>query len=200
MQTERRHVEAAMAEFREMGSTPFFSKYTGGFPPKTHWFEQDGFRYPLKAIWTVARRLAGSSERGHPTYARRYLAALGYNVTLQIADDGTVDELDFQVREGERAKRETTFLTRNKGVVDAAKKAFNGNCEGCGDNLEAKYGSLARGFVEAHHKYPLAGADDVGVTTKVSDLALLCANCHRMVHRKSPCLTIEELQSILRAR
>jgi putative restriction endonuclease len=33
-----------------------------------------------------------------------------------------------------------------------------------------------------------------GDTTRLEDLALLCANCHRMIHRASPWLSVEELR------
>jgi 5-methylcytosine-specific restriction protein A len=56
------------------------------------------------------------------------------------------------------------------------------------------YGDLGAGFAECHHKLPLAAGER---RTLLSDLAIVCANCHRMLHRRSPWLTVEELQEIL---
>jgi len=33
--------------------------------------------------------------------------------------------------------------------------------------------------------------------TRLEDLALLCSNCHRMVHYRRPWLTLEELRQLL---
>ncbi|MDP6032209.1 MAG: HNH endonuclease [Alphaproteobacteria bacterium] len=38
---------------------------------------------------------------------------------------------------------------------------------------------------------------EVGERTKLSDLVLLCSNCHRMVHRKRPWLTVRELRELI---
>jgi 5-methylcytosine-specific restriction protein A len=37
-----------------------------------------------------------------------------------------------------------------------------------------------------------------GMATKLSDLALLCANCHRMIHARRPWLSMDELRAYLR--
>ena len=36
-----------------------------------------------------------------------------------------------------------------------------------------------------------------GETTKAEDIALLCSNCHKMVHRKRPWLSMKNLKEIL---
>jgi 5-methylcytosine-specific restriction endonuclease McrA len=52
----------------------------------------------------------------------------------------------------------------------------------CGFDFEAKYGSLGRGFAHVHHKMPLAEFDGP-VEVSLKDLAIVCANCHAMIHR-----------------
>ncbi|WP_352230624.1 MULTISPECIES: HNH endonuclease [Asaia] len=39
-----------------------------------------------------------------------------------------------------------------------------------------------------------------GTKTKLSDLALLCANCHRMIHARRPWLSLDELRQIITPR
>jgi 5-methylcytosine-specific restriction protein A len=70
-------------------------------------------------------------------------------------------------------------------------------CEVCGFDFQATYGKLGEGFLECHHKIPLHELEEEAITT-LDDLALLCANCHRMVHASKPWLTIEQLQKCLR--
>jgi putative restriction endonuclease len=52
----------------------------------------------------------------------------------------------------------------------------------CSFRFTAVYGKLGNDFAEAHHITPLGKLRD-GVKTRVEDLATVCANCHRMLHR-----------------
>jgi predicted HNH restriction endonuclease len=61
------------------------------------------------------------------------------------------------------------------------------------------YGDLGRGFIEGHHLSPLAELAAEWLS-RVSDLALVCPNCHRMIHRRRPWLRLGELSAILAAR
>jgi 5-methylcytosine-specific restriction protein A len=58
------------------------------------------------------------------------------------------------------------------------------------------YGQLGRGFAECHHIVPLAEAA-FSRTTRLSDLAIVCANCHRMLHRGRPMLTVDALRTLI---
>ena len=56
-------------------------------------------------------------------------------------------------------------------------------CLGCGFSFDAKYTSEhARGYIEVHHIHPLS--EGPRVVNPYEDLIPLCANCHRMVHRR----------------
>ena len=37
---------------------------------------------------------------------------------------------------------------------------------------------------------------DKPTKTSISDLVLICSNCHRMIHRKKPWLSIDELKEL----
>jgi 5-methylcytosine-specific restriction protein A len=69
-------------------------------------------------------------------------------------------------------------------------------CEVCGFDFEQVYGPTGAGYVECHHTVPVHQLGDTG-TTRLSDLVLVCANCHRMLHRRRPWLTIENLRDVL---
>ncbi|GHF03294.1 hypothetical protein GCM10014715_69500 [Streptomyces spiralis] len=54
-------------------------------------------------------------------------------------------------------------------------------CELCSFGFTAADGEPGDGSIEVHHRLPLHIS---GVTeTRIADPALLCANCHRMLHR-----------------
>ena len=59
-----------------------------------------------------------------------------------------------------------------------------------------QYGLRGQGFIECHHTKPLHQYGD-GKKTTMADLALVCANCHRIIHAKRPWLTVKELQALL---
>jgi hypothetical protein len=61
------------------------------------------------------------------------------------------------------------------------------SCEACGFDFGATYGEMGRDFIEAHHLVPISSLTP-GSRTRIDDLALVCANCHRMLHRTRPWL------------
>jgi 5-methylcytosine-specific restriction enzyme A len=80
--------------------------------------------------------------------------------------------------------------------VAEAKKTGNGKlkCEvpGCGFNFEAVYGELGRDYAQVHHLKPL-GDRTKPSRTKLDDLAVVCANCHAMIHRGGKCRPLDKL-------
>jgi 5-methylcytosine-specific restriction enzyme A len=90
---------------------------------------------------------------------------------------------------------------RNRKLVEAKRKkalAANGRlaCEVCEFDFSLAYGNRGFGFIECHHTKPVAtlGTDH---KTHIDDLALVCANCHRMIHRRKPWLSISELRTLI---
>lgn len=69
-------------------------------------------------------------------------------------------------------------------------------CEVCGFEFERTYGSHGDGYIECHHVVPLAFAGPS--RTRLADLAVVCSNCHRMLHRGDPPPSIGGLRESLR--
>ena len=69
------------------------------------------------------------------------------------------------------------------------------SCECCNDKAERYRGTPERMF-EIHHKIPLANYDGERIT-QLHEVAVLCANCHRVIHATNPPRTIEDLRSEL---
>ncbi|GEM_PF-1133158 len=69
-------------------------------------------------------------------------------------------------------------------------------CEVCRMDFHRFYGKLGDGFIEAHHTMPVSKLNGA-MNTKVSDLALVCSNCHRMLHRGQKLLSIDELRVLV---
>ena len=125
----------------------------------------------------------------------------------KTADDlsAAVDKKENEVfPEGRRIERLHKARERSSRLVALAKekhsRANGGNlpCEVCGFDFREKYGDRGTHFIEAHHKVPLKKLDKlISTETRVKDLAMVCANCHRMLHR-NPQANIKGLRRTLR--
>ena len=69
-------------------------------------------------------------------------------------------------------------------------------CILCGFNFEEIFGPLGKGFIHVHHVRPLAEIGEKYIVDPITDLVPICPNCHAMIHRKSPVLTINEMRKI----
>ena len=70
-------------------------------------------------------------------------------------------------------------------------------CEVCEFDFYRIYGDLGLGYIECHHNNPISTLTQES-ETRVGDLSLLCANCHRMIHRIRPWITVNELKAIIK--
>ena len=69
-------------------------------------------------------------------------------------------------------------------------------CEACGFDFQRTYGDRGAGFIECHHIKALSTLTP-GDRTRPDDLALVCSNCHRMIHCGSPWLTVAEVRDLI---
>ena len=88
-------------------------------------------------------------------------------------------------------------LERDRRIVQQAKALWLVRdpllrCEACGMSFLETYGEVGSEFIEAHHLAPLGDLDGPRMA-RVEDLAPVCANCHRMLHRRGG-LSIAELR------
>src|SRR5664279_4118236 len=76
-------------------------------------------------------------------------------------------------------------IERNRTAAKQAKKFHGIRCQACDLDFEERYGAIGKGFIEAHHLKAISTLEEgVAVTYDVAaDFAVLCANCHRMIHR-----------------
>lgn len=78
-------------------------------------------------------------------------------------------------------------IERNRTAAKQAKKFHGTRCQACDLDFEERYGDIGKGFIEAHHLRPIATLEEgVAVTYDIgADFAVLCSNCHRMIHRST---------------
>ena len=114
------------------------------------------------------------------------------------------DDGDEQFPEGVILTRLHLLRERNPLAVRRKKERVQRvcghlNCQVCGFDFREVYGGLGDGFAECHHCVPLSKLPG-HTLTRLADLAIVCANCHRMLHRSKKWLTIAELGVIIAAQ
>ncbi|MER5772436.1 HNH endonuclease [Streptomyces sp. NPDC001985] len=128
--------------------------------------------------------------------ARRIRQGLGAGEFQDLLPEA--EEEDYSAPEGRLLLSLHRSRERNKGLRKKKIDAVLGQggrlaCEACGFDFERVYGDRGSGYIECHHVVPLHEAGES--RTKLSDLALICANCHRMIHRRAPWPTPGELRA-----
>jgi len=75
---------------------------------------------------------------------------------------------------------------------------FGPACAACGLRFEERYGTLGAGFIHVHHVVPISELGPDYQLNPIEDLRPVCPNCHAMLHRHRPPLSIEALRAALR--
>lgn len=97
--------------------------------------------------------------------------------------------------EGLAAQKEITVFKRCAKLVAEVKAEREPICECCGFDFKRIYGNIGDGYTECHHMDPLYKRAGKNLPTSKDEVALLCANCHRMVHRTRDGYTIAEVKA-----
>ncbi len=150
-----------------------------------------GDRDAFSEFWTDPARLA--------------VTAAAIRANLASVQAGPLDRLGgdemYEALEGQLLTRVHRVRERNRNLVDRRKaKALKEHgrlqCQGCGFDFAETYGIRGASFIECHHTVPVSTLRP-GTKTKLADLALVCSNCHRMIHRRARWLTIDELRDLV---
>ena len=163
--------------------------------------EGKGLRNVSKADRKIWKEFTGRQQE---------LSIAAQEIRAQISDVGEINPHFFDESVGDITapegrvlvrthmvrERNPTLVKRKKAAV-LAKEGYLA-CEACGFDFKKTYGDRGQGFIECHHTKPLHTLNPES-NTRLDDLALLCANCHRMIHVTSPWLTVKGLIKTLRS-
>jgi 5-methylcytosine-specific restriction protein A len=94
----------------------------------------------------------------------------------------------------EHLRRERNPQLRRKKLAEVKRRGLPITCAVCTFDFGRFYGPHGLDYIEVHHRTPLHVTGET--ETKLADLALLCSNCHRMIHRAKQWLTVEELREL----
>lgn len=112
----------------------------------------------------------------------------------QPQPDPIQPDLENMTLEEARTYRYHRKFDRNARLAREAKRIHGYVCQVCGFNFEESYGNLGSEYIEAHHLVPLAELPEGQVVplSPHDDFTVVCANCHRMIHRRGSPATFEE--------
>lgn len=74
-------------------------------------------------------------------------------------------------------------------------KVHGHRCAVCGFNFRRNYGPIGHNYIEVHHLNPISKAGGEHPINPKEDLRPVCANCHRMLHKRNPPFSIKELKT-----
>lgn len=143
----------------------------------------------------------------HPDDRKLYAPIISSLSGIKVSEHQDDDSIgDVQTDEGkEYPEGKIAFVLhkkreRNPKLIKEAKKLFISKhgrlyCEACKFDFQKVYGSRGIDFIEGHHTRLVSEMKE-GEKTRVEDIAMLCSNCHRMIHRK-PLVTVEKLKILI---
>lgn len=146
-------------------------------------------------IWYADSRVGKSFQLGISAYISTYNDDINQNVTYQDQD------INQEACEGnpiwvQHLSRERSPKLIKEKKEACIKKFGKLSCEVCGFDFHQFYGERGENFCEVHHIKPLAHTNEK-VKTRLSDLAIVCSNCHRIIHRTKTIISIDELKRII---
>jgi len=148
-------------------------------------------------------------EDGYPTKNSKGVDTECVKVTLDLKSQSyTAPYEDIDDNDGD-GTYEGRIINRNHRIRERSPEVIKNKkneilktkgklvCEGCGFDFSEFYGDRGEGFIECHHTKPVSEMKE-GDKTRLEDLVLVCSNCHRIIHRKKPWLSMVQLQELIK--
>lgn len=109
------------------------------------------------------------------------------------------EEIDTPQQYFEGASKQVSVNTYERNAEARAKciKHYGYKCAVCSFDFEKFYGSIGKNYIHVHHIVPLSEIKKEYRLNPVKDLIPVCPNCHAIIHRTQPALTIEQLRNHL---
>jgi predicted HNH restriction endonuclease len=164
-----------------------------------------GFATPPAGFWlhVIADWADQPGAKGHTAFRLRpsitdALRRLGWSADMSPPSLLETDDYALEGRQTLRlvAHRHREAALRTRRIAQARRESSDGKLRcsvgGCGFCFEDVYGHEAANYIQVHHLNPL-GYLDGDERTYLADLALVCANCHAMLHFLEPARDLDVL-------
>lgn len=122
----------------------------------------------------------------------------GYIPFADIFLSAGEEAAETMVTEGARRQITVNIYERDSSARRRCIKHWGLTCVVCAFNFKERYGELGANYIHVHHLVPVSTVGGEYELNPEADLRPVCANCHSMLHRRSPPLKIEELKALLK--
>jgi predicted HNH restriction endonuclease len=146
---------------------------------------QEGLRYYIDFL----------RNRGNTTASTNVTTSTSPHTNVEVVTENEIESAT------EGMMKEVTFFrsVRNRKIRNLCAERDKYTCQVCGFNFETVYGERGKGFIEIHHKNPMANFDKEH-EIKLEDLVALCSNCHSMIHYGGEFLDVDDLKKMHKAQ
>jgi len=191
------------------------NRWEGGL---LHWYHKRGSRF----AWPSVQKLLKPESVIHVfwrTSGRDPFEYAGLATTARVFEETSPVEVLWsftypviesemfagpdEIPPGEYLEGNVHRITVNKYERDRSARRvcleyYGSKCTVCDLSFESRYGTIGAGYIHVHHLVPISQVGEGYSVDPVEDLRPICPNCHAMIHRRSPPLSIEELRKELR--
>ena len=143
----------------------------------------------------------GKIEDFIPKLTSKSLKRIGNNWYASDAGINNIlpEEVDTPEHYFEGVSKTVTINTyeRNQDARVKCIKYHGYNCAVCSFDFEKFYGTIGENYIHVHHIVPLSEIKKEYKLDPVNDLIPVCPNCHAIIHKTRPALTVEQLKEHL---
>jgi 5-methylcytosine-specific restriction protein A len=125
-----------------------------------------------------------------------WYASIG-EIGVQIAKELDINEV---LIEGASKAISVNVFERNASARSKCLAHYGYKCIVCAFDFEEFYGSMGQNFIHVHHIVSLSETSREYELDPIKDLVPVCPNCHAMIHRTRPILTITQIKEHLKAK
>ncbi|MGC3962357.1 MAG: HNH endonuclease [Rhodocyclaceae bacterium] len=185
---------SALEHIRKQQDTNGLTPLAGledGFPvTRDHGNALSGMRAELRHFANSRNAGKSSENKGLVELGRLVADSEELRYPDEIADGGLVTE-------GACTRVSVNRYERDRSARERAIERWGTKCVCCNVDFERKYGARGAGFIHVHHVVPIASIGQSYQLSPEEDLRPVCPNCHAIIHRFEPMLSIEDVRSIL---
>lgn len=145
-------------------------------------YEKSGEEYAYYGVYESALPENEESVQGIVARATSFFEHVIKSHPLTARSQEKVHEDDYAHIENRQVVQQHLARERNRTLAAQCHRRDNYRCQVCEMTFREVYGDIGKAYAETHHIVPLSRLTDT-VESSLNDLATVCANCHRMLHK-----------------